>query len=92
MTGRNVTYSENETLSSAKETELVPAPLPLFPISGQKGPTHLQQDWIRHRSIPNEEVNLTEHIFKEEQRDESLKYLSACCFNEQQCWLVSLAM
>lgn len=45
------TYSEDETLSSAKEAELVPAPLPLLPISGQEGSTHLEYDWMRGTSI-----------------------------------------
>lgn len=67
MTGIKVTYSENKTLPSAKETELVPASLPLLPISGQEGPTHLQRDWMRHASITNEEADYTEDT--EEQKD-----------------------
>lgn len=45
------TYSEDKTLSSAEEAELVPAPLPLLPISGQEGSTHLEYDWMRGTSI-----------------------------------------
>lgn len=48
---RNVTYSEDETLSSAKEAELVPSSLPLLPVSGQEGPTHLEYNWMRGASI-----------------------------------------